>query len=208
MNMIEFLKKSNLIVCLVQLVSILITTILINTNNKNFPEVIILTNPAMDHSGAHYFNYNLTVFAGIIPLGICCLLLSYKRYKEAVAVAVFSLLFVIPLTISAVTFTYDSQCFILSVWNVVNFSILPAIVVIMVILIVYTGEIGWLGLGVLFSVLHFVIGSCIYLIYLENKFDMFECNYISAIYAAVLYISCAITAIPVLLLCCVAMKGK
>merc|ERR1719495_1079870 len=134
----EFLKLTSISVCVIQVIAILITSILIDTNNLSFPKEIVLTNPALDQKG-HYFNMNLTVFAGLIPLLICSVLLSLSkrgkwlagadRYKlAAAAVAAYNVLCVIPVTISAVTFSYEDNCFELSVFNIVNYTLFPLLI--------------------------------------------------------------------------------
>jgi len=179
----DFLRQTNISVSVIQVIAILITSILVDTNNLSFPKEIALTNPELDQKG-HYFNLNLTVFAGLIPLLTCSVLLSLKRYKlVAAAVAAYNVLCVIPVTISAATFSYEDNCFELSVFNLVNFTLFP-----LIILFIITNNalinFRYLCLSAL-SLANIVVGA----VFIMSKYDIISenCSYPSLIYSVHFY---------------------
>ena len=167
----------------IQVIAILITSILVDTNNLSFPKEIALTNPELDQKG-HYFNLNLTVFAGLIPLLTCSVLLSLKRYKlVAAAVAAYNVLCVIPVTISAATFSYEDNCFELSVFNLVNFTLFPLIILF---IITNNALINFRYLCVsALSLANIVVGA----VFIMSKYDIISenCSYPSLIYSVHFY---------------------
>ena len=179
-------------VSVIQVIAILITTILIDTNNLTFPNKIVITNQALDQKG-HYFNLNLTVFAGLIPLLICGVLLSSPKGRintaaekwitvpAAAGVATYNILCVIPVTISAVTFSYEDNCYELSVFNIVNYTLFP-----LIILLLFVEDCMWFpsSLVTALSFTNIVVGA----VFILSKYDILKfCSYPSLIYSVLFY---------------------